>query len=397
LVDAEPSRLRAAEVDWLAMIRSLSLRHFKAHRSTDIELGRLTVLVGPNGAGKTSVLKALQIMSQLVTVSPRELLQGELEPETLLNRGAAHSIKLRTQGELEKKKWSTSAEISLGEPDVSGKRPWAAVLESHTPSLGERSAKTGQSFSNLGIDPLWRQLASATLFRMDPRKIAAPGYSDDATPCVEPDGENTAAVLASLKLGDDERFDAVVSGLRRIVPSIKRVRIRPARLIKTVLVSGDQRARGDFSARNIEVSGHRIAFDFNQADDLPASSASEGTLVTLALLTALNARPRPHLLLIDDIEQSLHPLAQIELIRQLSELLEQLPDLQLVATTRSPYVLDGVDPSQVLVFYPRQSGGIAVKRLSEHPDAERSKGTLSAGQIWSLDPEEWVAKKKASS
>lgn len=379
------------------MIRSLSLRNFKAHRSTDIELGRLTVLVGPNGAGKTSVLEALQIMSQLVTVSPRELLQGELEPETLLHRGATHSIKLQTQGELEAKKWSTSAEISLGEPGVNGRRPWAAVLESDTPKLGTQSAKTSRSFSSMGVEPLWRQLASATLFRLDPRKIAAPGYSDDAAPRVEPDGENTAAVLASLKLSDDERFDAVVSGLRRIVPSIKRIRIRPARLLRTIPVSGDQQDPGDFRARNIEVSGHRIAFDFSQADDLPASSASEGTLVTLALLTVLYARPRPHLLLIDDIERSLHPLAQIELMRQISELLEQFPDLQIVATTHSPYVLDGVDPSQVLVFFPHESGDIAAKRLSEHPDAERSKGTLSAGQIWSLDPEEWVAKEKTAS
>jgi hypothetical protein len=32
-----------------------------------------------------------------------------------------------------------------------------------------------------------------------------------------------------------------------------------------------------------------------------------------------------------------------------------------------------------------------VKRLSEHPEAAKTKGVLSAGQLWSLDPErEWV-------
>jgi predicted ATPase len=394
---AEAGRLRAVEVHRLPMIRSLSLRNFKAHRSTDIELGRLTVLVGPNGAGKTSVLEALQIMSQLVTVSPRELLQGELEPETLLYRGSAQPIELQTRGDPGFSTWSTAMRLILGEPGADGKRPWEAELECRTPKLERRDITGAFSFSRLGDEPLWRELASATLFSFNPRKIAAPGYSDNAMPIVEADGENTAAALAALKLSDDEHFDAVVSGLRRIVPPLKRIRIRPARVMRTVPVSGNPRALGDFQARNIEVSGHRIAFDFSSAHDLPASSVSEGTLVTLALLTALHAPTRPKLLLIDDIEQSLHPLAQIELMRQISELLEQFPDLQIVATTHSPYVLDGVDPSQVLVFFPRESGDIAVKRLSAHPDAERSKGTLSAGQIWSLDPEEWVAKEKTAS
>jgi hypothetical protein len=43
------------------------------------------------------------------------------------------------------------------------------------------------------------------------------------------------------------------------------------------------------------------------APDVPAHAASEGTLITLALLTALCSPNRPRILLLDDIDQSLHP------------------------------------------------------------------------------------------
>jgi predicted ATPase len=246
--------------------------------------------------------------------------------------------------------------------------------------------------SQLGDDPLWRSLGSASVFRFDPRKVAAASYSDDEKPHVEQDGTNTASVLAALKLSDDERFEAVVGGLQKLVPAVKRVRIRPARVLRKI---GEQQSAGDHMVRVHEVMGHQIAFDFEDASDVAAPAVSEGTLISLALLTVLHSDNRPDLLLIDDIEQALHPVAQIELMRQLTGILELFPDLQIVATTHSPFILDGVAPEQVLVFFRRDSGEIVVKPLSEHPDARRAKGALSAGQIWTLDPESWVAERDA--
>jgi hypothetical protein len=50
-----------------------------------------------------------------------------------------------------------------------------------------------------------------------------------------------------------------------------------------------------------------------------------------------------------------------------------------------------MDPSEVYAFALRDDGSVASKRLSEHPDAEKMKGSLTAGQLWSLDEERnWV-------
>lgn len=135
----------------------------------------------------------------------------------------------------------------------------------------------------------------------------------------------------------------------------------------------------------------QIALDMAGAPGLPAAVLSEGTLVTLALLTSICASPDRPLVLLDDIDQALHPRAQIDLVRQIKRLLDEMPELQIVATCHSPFVLDELSAAEVRVFARRPDGSAAVKSLVDHPEAEKMKGALSAGQSWTLDPEEkWV-------
>ncbi len=371
------------------MIESLRLQNFKGHRDTTIELGRLTVLVGPNGSGKTSVLQALQILSQLVMKPVTEVFRADREPEFLVTRGTSGPIKFEA-ARRSVEPWYLDIELGLRPRDVDGKLPWSANVDV---SGKKRSDLKEALRSSLGPLPLWPWLANTNVYRFDARKIAAPGYSEDTRGRVEPDGKNTAAALAALKLGNDEAFDAVVRALRAFVPAIERIRFKPARV--TVEKIHHQTAT-ETHVRHHEVSGHSLVFDFKGAPDLPAHAASEGTLVLLALLTALYANGPSGLILIDDIEHSLHPTAQIELMKHLRELLAQMPDLQIVATTHSPYILDGVDPADVRVFYPRDDGTIITKRLSDHPDAKRMKGVLSSGEFWSAESEAWVLGKDTS-
>jgi predicted ATPase len=180
-------------------------------------------------------------------------------------------------------------------------------------------------------------------------------------------------VLAQLKLGQDEVFARIEESMRRMVPSLERVRIRPARHPNTAGL------------------GNKIYFDFRGAAGVPAHGASHGTLIVLALLTVLHGPQRPQLVLLDDFDHALHPRAQIELVRMIKELLAEFDDLQIVATTHSPYILDELEPSDVHAFALRDDGTVAAKRLSQHPEAEKTKGSLTAGQLWSLDRErDWV-------
>jgi predicted ATPase len=122
-------------------------------------------------------------------------------------------------------------------------------------------------------------------------------------------------------------------------------------------------------------------------------SAGRGTLLALALLTLLHGSPRSNLVLLDGLDHGLHPDAQRSLVRMIQDALtlEALDDVQVVATTHSPYMLDRMDLDDIQVFTLRPDGTVASKRLAEHPVAENARGAVSAGQLWSMDVErEWV-------
>jgi predicted ATPase len=361
------------------MIDRFALRDFKAHRATELELGRLTVLVGDNASGKTSVLDALALQGS-IRPPIDDILRGAWSIPNLLRRGASsNQIALESSGIRGPEVWSTQLHLTLTSEQMCEVNISAQMgLERH-----EASATAGPSgFGHRGDWSLIRAtVGTAAMYRLRAEQIAAASYSDEPEARVAADGSNTALVLAAMKLGDDDRFDIIEEAMRRLVPSLARIRIRPETFTEHVEAGGVTRR------------GSKIYFDFHGARDIPADGASHGTLILLSLLTALYGPTRPALVLIDDVEQALHPRAQRELVQLLKDLIArpEFSDLQIVATTHSPYVLDLLDPSDVYAFALRDDGTVASKRLSEHPDAKKMKGSLTAGQLWSLDEERnWV-------
>jgi predicted ATPase len=355
------------------MIESIRLEDFKGHRDNTIPLARLTLLVGPNGAGKTSVLEALSLHSHLVSNSHSMIFGPHRLPYDILRRGAPGPISLTCQGFVDGAAWRSRAEIAT----ASIKHVWKH-------REGEETYDARHDLALRTDAPeLFELLKAAGIYKLEPARIAEASYDDYAEPTIGQDGSNAAVVLASIKLGSDEVFARIEESLRRIIPNVERIRIR-----RTVV---RRRVPGSFSQDQIGYMGDKVYFDFKGARDVPAHAASEGTLITLALLTVLHGPNRPNLLLLDDFAESLHPQAQMELVRLLKRMLAEIPDLQIVATTHSPYILDELDPSEIVAFALRDDGTVAQKRLSEHPQAEKMKGALSAGQLWSLDPErDWV-------
>ena len=356
------------------MITSVRLQNFKAHRDTTVELGRFTVLVGPNGSGKTSVLQALWLLSRLTGLNYGTVLQGDFAPSDLMNRTAKGPLSVAVVGgATSPEPWGMRLEVARRDDEAIH----AEVTWAHGEATGRREGEKVQV-----VPATIRKAFLTQLYHFDASQIAAAAYSAASEPMVRADGTNTAVVLAALKLEQDDVFDRIQQELRQVVPTVERLRIGRAPV-----------NTHDEDGAPAEVMGHKLYIDFRGAPRVPAHAASEGTLVTLALLTVLHSATRPRLLLLDDIDQSLHPRGQIELVEQIKRLLDEMPDLQIVATTHSPYILDRIDRSDIHVFALKNDGSVAHKRLSDHPEAANE--VLTSGQIWSLDPEEeWVAEER---
>jgi predicted ATPase len=276
--------------------------------------------------------------------------------------------------------WTTSLEL-IAPTDGAWRIAWKLDVkgtDKQGPFGGEAPAQRGGLAEAL-LHRMIRPMGSAALYRFQSDRVAASAYSDRPETSVADDGSQTAVALAALKLADDEAFNRIETAMQRLVPSLKRIFIRPASV--------------QHPSNPNPVTGSKLYFDFQGAKGVPAHHASQGTLVALALLTVLHGRERPSTILLDDFDHALHPRAQMELVRMIKELLDldEYKDTQIIATTHSPYVLDEIAPSNVIAFALREDGSIASKPLSEHPDAPRVNGALKSGELWSLDAErDWV-------
>jgi predicted ATPase len=129
------------------------------------------------------------------------------------------------------------------------------------------------------------------------------------------------------------------------------------------------------------------------ADSIPGHGLSEGTLLIIGLLTILVSPSCPNLILLDDIEQGLHPKAQRDIVKVIRDLTKEREYLQIVLTTHSPYVIDEFDAADIWLLNNDATGDIHTQQLKSHPDAEQALRTLTTGELWSTIGEEWVGSK----
>ena len=111
----------------------------------------------------------------------------------------------------------------------------------------------------------------------------------------------------------------------------------------------------------------------------------------LGLLTVLLGPNRPQVLLLDDIEHGLHPLAQKQIVGVIEQLLREHPDLQVLATAHSPYLLNYLKPEQVRIMVASADGYARCRLLTDHPKFATWKEEMAPGEMWSLFGEKWLA------
>ena len=386
------------------MIQKLSFRNFKAYRSLDLEREPLTVLVGPNASGKTTLLEGLQQFSSVAY----EMLSGSrsyLPSPLLQSYGVRAPIELSVWGRWAGVEGSASA---LSEPEIhepqgaaphirfklegewSGKPFWAGAWgKTARPSLppdlhGELDAASFQRIR--------QALSATTLLRFEARGLADASYSEEVIPQIRMDGSGLASVLAYLKLSQDETFDEIELALKQVVPAVKRIRIERAAVEHTAIrtLSLDDQHHQIPETRTLW--GNRVVLDMRGAKGVAADAAGEGTLMALGLLTVLMGPQKPRLVLLDDIEMRLHPAAQAKLIEVLRKIQQRDPELQIIATSHSPFILNYLDPKEVRMTFLAENGFARCEKLTAHPEFERWKELMSPGEFWSTVGESWLEK-----
>jgi predicted ATPase len=332
------------------MIRKAKYENFKGLRSIEVTFDSpFTVLVGPNASGKTSVLQGIEIVIE-------RWANPNLDPD--LSRFASAGGKS-----------GCALQIIDESGSGFGVRQAMPVTNTASPSgflriaAGRITAAEQRPTAATPFSPVLRPHYRSS-------EIAKPSITSTTPPPVSLEGNGLPSLLGYLKLRDDELFDRIEERFCRVIRNIKKLRV-------------DRSPVGG-------ATGEKLLFDTTFASKVPADQMSDGTLYILALVIAILGPHRPKTLLIDDIDLRLHPKAQYELVTLLKEFLKEFPELQIIATSHSPYMLDKLEPNEVRVTGLGEDGSVVVARLDEHPSFEKWKATMSPGEFWSHTGEDWL-------
>jgi predicted ATPase len=348
------------------VIESVHFQNFKSLRDVELTgLQRLTVIVGPTGVGKTSVLQGLNYLHQRHVHDSRGedfVTHGE---ETFTIRYVGDDTAIFVNKELD----------LLGPPTS----VWSDDID----------------WRELQKHPFYLYMCHSVLLEFEAKHLGQPSPATPR-PLLARDGSGLATLLAYFAGADRDTLSSIEEALRSIIGVTGRIRTFPHELEveETENIRIDDQLIPRTTRR--KTAAHRFEVEIDELGSIPGDMLSEGTLVTLGLLALLHQSDCPNLILFDDIDVGLHPDAQAKLIVALRKLLDRRPELQILCTSHSPYLLDHFKPQevQVLSFH---DGRVVAARLDQHEDWPKWEGKLQTGEFWQSVGESWVKPPVSSS
>jgi len=169
------------------------------------------------------------------------------------------------------------------------------------------------------------------IFILDPIPSHMRNYSTFADK-IQADGANIAGVLAALPQDRKGEVEAIVTRYLKQLPErdIQRVWTEPIGKFRTDAMLYCEERWSDNSEINI----------------VDLRGMSDGTLRFLAIIAALLTQERHSLLVVEEVDNGLHPSRAHVLIQMLRELAEQRA-IDIIVTTHNPAVLDALGSRMV--------------------------------------------------
>lgn len=365
----------------MSVITRFHIQNFKAFRdSTPIDITPFTLIVGPNGSGKTSILEAFEFIMSLNSFRKNKI------PKTSprLNKKLHNQDLFIFMNDIKKDELMCRMNPSqIKKIEELIELEWLQHSKTNTPTHNENIASNLLKIKSLEtityISPNFSQ-----------KRLKIPCYDDNETPSLQEDGYGLASVIANMMTSDPDAFLQLQEAVRNVLPSIKRIRTRRAKVeeshIEILRVDGAALER----PVKRELIGSELIFDTVSGDNIPASDMSEGAMIVLALLTEILRPGGASLLLIDDLERGIHPGALQNFVAQLRALFEVRPDLQIIATTHSPYLVTEFAREEILMTTLDDEGYALCAPMTANDQWDKWKDIAVTGEFWGIIGEDWI-------
>jgi len=385
------------------MITKLRVKNFKALRDVEIDLTPIHVLIGPNDSGKTSILDALAALCRSMDHELADAFLWTWKGTELVWNGRDLSVSISVSFDnhaiteygidvlfARRERQAKLAHESFRTKQVFRTFNGPPASDTFVGSTRVRYQAEGPGYPDTH-DRAWRSIKSllegVQYYRWDPAFLALP-VAPDATRRfrMESNGFGLALCLDEILSFDRDRFIQLEKRFTEIFPHITSIKL---------IQEAAYRAPVDSPERVTmlqEADGKGLYFKLRGGEQImPASQASDGTLLVLAYLAILHLPQPPRVLLLEEPENGMHPKRLRDVLTILRELVKEQSHTQVVLTTHSPYVLDLFEPEEVTLCTMQDDGEVKTTRLSDSPAVKRQIEVFTLGEIWTSEGDAAIA------
>lgn len=409
------------------MLKQLILENWKSFRYAELEIDPLTTFIGANASGKTNALDGLEFMSRTAKgIEIQASLAGVLKLPSI--RGGVEwaafksetqfTLKALVEGENEctdylysitvetsphvhlfaesliriKKRPKTNKnpyQINLFQTDVPSQESPSIVTRLYNEKRGipvkmRRSTSILSQLNGLstlrkeiseGISAVFKVLRN--IFILDPIPCRMRYYSPFSE-SLQNDASNIAGVLAALPDEQKTQVESTLSAYATALSEggIRRVWAEPVGKFKT--------------------DAMLYCEELWIPDQLPtimdARGMSDGTLRFLAILTALLTRPSGSQMVIEEVDNGLHPSRSDLLLRMLRKIGEER-QIDILVTTYSPALLNELGPEMVpFVVVAHRDSETGESKLTLLEDVKNLPKLMASGPLGKLTSEGLIEK-----
>jgi predicted ATPase len=375
------------------LLTKIRLEGFKAVASAEIELRPLTVLIGRNGAGKSSLIEALQWLQESLLMG-LDTATGERFGafDDLLNRRKS-KIGLNLEFDppagmhVRYKLWVRRVEGVSRRPIVDHEECVVGRTTAGVWPIRSRKGHRGPAIRTLlnnimvtdrdllalsqlgsgrrtGARALLHYLRDSVFLRLSPAVLARRGRLAASLegPVLDQDGARLVSLLAGMTVGQRAEVGRRVA---EVIAGVTAVRVAREGESGHVVLRERMRARGGTAVF-----------------DIPAWLMSEGTRRLTAIFAVLACRPRPPMIVVEEIENGLDPWTLKGVFAALRDAAED--GVQVIVTTHSPFLLDHVDVDEV-VHVRREKGDTTFVPIQDYESVMKYAGVVAPGAMYVSD------------
>lgn len=399
------------------MLTSITLTNFKSYRVAVLGLAPLTFLIGPNASGKSNALEGIRLLNWLakgkrlddierdiqggdtvVRGQARDLFRQEAEPFTLeahladapqgwcdfsisivqLNDQLVVSGEQIASAEqkvplyrVDSEPNEHSDEISVAynnfrqgrnKPHIPCSNRQAVFYQLETPGRFQQSHTEAQELIPSVTRALRETLRNIVFLDPHPAQMRDYEYARDKH--LKEDGSNLSAVLYQLCQNPESK-----QALLEFIRSLPEQDITDIQFIET--------PRQDVMVSLEETFGDQQRF-------VDAPLLSDGTLRVLAVGAALLSAPQGALLIIEEVDNGVHPSRADVLVKQIRDV-ASLRQLRVLMTSHNPALLDALPdealPDVLCCYRDQQQGDSRLMRLG---DMDRYSELVAQGPLGQL-------------